>query len=151
MWVKTIATDKVFVLFCGVCSLKRCTFLLRGRAKSLSLPSRLFRFPLCSGGFDKNSPYKYFRSVYLFRKHVCHDCHTSCPTLFVIFTRQRVFSLIIDKNPIETCRWRNNILTSFYLSVIYHLSINLIQLEAKLAEAEEELDELESRAEDADE
>lgn len=45
MWVKTIATDKVFVLFWGVCSLKKCTFLLRGRAKSLSLPSRLFRFP----------------------------------------------------------------------------------------------------------
>lgn len=45
MWVKIIATDKVFVLFWGVCSLKKCTFLLRGRAKSLSLPSRLFRFP----------------------------------------------------------------------------------------------------------
>ena len=45
MWVKTIALDKVFVILWRVFSLKKCTFLLRGRAKSLC-PSSPFSVPL---------------------------------------------------------------------------------------------------------
>ena len=89
MWVKTIAIDKVFFYRGGFVPSKNAPSCLGVERNHFLSLLAFFGSPLCSRGFDKNSFYIYFGSVYLFRKHVCRDCHTSCPTFFVIFIQVR--------------------------------------------------------------